>query len=199
MYQVEYLSTEMMGETGAGFQQAAGGDSSPVAWVPPKRICLFLLVWPQLSSLTPFPSQRCPHLRPRVPSKDPGPIHSEETHPSGAFFLTASSRSLFHAKQPQTALESGAACVRDHQVIDKKQQHFCLFISISDSVCGHLVKRSSFIGACLLQRFLMAWLKTTTVIIVFPAPNNRRKSQHPFDWKMAFMRLLRCLPQDAAE
>lgn len=77
----------MMRETGAGFQRAAGGDSSPVARVPPKRICLFLLVWPQLSSLTPFPSQRCPHLRPRVPSKDPGPIHSEETHPSGALFF----------------------------------------------------------------------------------------------------------------
>lgn len=130
----------MMRETGAGFQ-AAGGDSSPVAWVPPKRICLFLLVWPQLSSLTPFPSQRCPHLRPRVPSKDPGPIHSEETHPSGTFFFTASSRSLFHAKQPQTAPESRTPCVSDHQVIVKKQQHFGLLILIFDSVGGHLVKK----------------------------------------------------------
>lgn len=199
MYQVEYLLTEMMGETGAGFQQAAGGDSSPVAWVPPKRICLFLLVWPQLSSLTPFPSQRCPHLRPRVPSKDPGPIHSEETHPSGAFFfLQPHQGRCFTQNNPKPHLRVE---LRAWEIIKSslRNSNVSAFSFQSDSVCGHLVKRSSFIGACLLQRFLMAWLKTTTVIIVFPAPNNRRKSQHPSDWKMAFMRLLRCLPQDAAE
>lgn len=59
------------------FIHVPGGDSSrritPAARVPLQRVfCLFLLVWPPLSSLTSFPSLCCPHLRPRVPSKDVG-------------------------------------------------------------------------------------------------------------------------------
>lgn len=35
--------------------------------------------------------------------------------------------------------------------------------------------------------------------MVFPAPNNGRKGQHPFDCEMAFMRLLCGLPQDTVQ
>lgn len=48
--------------------------------------CLFLLVWPPLSSLTSFPSLCCPHLRPRVPSKDVGQFTERRVTQPFAFY-----------------------------------------------------------------------------------------------------------------
>lgn len=186
----------------------APDDSSPVAL---QRICLFLLVWPPTQftnfiSFTLLPSSSTTSLLKGYGS------NSSDRSP-----FIASSRSEFHAQQPKVQLFGLGVWTARFFLINfiEKQKgwlqwksgccninwlHFFYFVF--SCVWSHLVKRSFIISGwtlCLSHRFLMQRLKTTTLIIVFPARNNGRKSQHPFYWKMAIMRLLRCLPQDTGE
>lgn len=99
-------------------------DLTPAAGVPLWQeggSRLFLLVWPPLTSLTSFPSHRCPHLGPGTPSAPPPPpppphlqrMWGRVTQPSWAFYglikvaITRSATVAENAEGPRTGCVTG--------------------------------------------------------------------------------------------